>query len=42
MTDKDRENFEREVDLVVFYDMAKRYGFCTPYCECDCSIEAPK
>jgi hypothetical protein len=28
------EKFNREVDMVVFYSIAKKYGFCNPYCEC--------
>ena len=34
MSDDDRVKFEREVEMITFYDMAKRHGFCTPYCEC--------
>ena len=41
MTKEQIEKFDKEVEMVVFYDMAKRYGFCTPYCECGCQ-EAPK
>jgi len=37
MTDKEQEKFEKEVDLVEFYTLAKKYGFCNPYCECNCS-----
>jgi hypothetical protein len=32
--DKEKERYNRELDMVVFYTIAKRYGFCTPYCEC--------
>jgi hypothetical protein len=34
MTEREREKFEREVEMITFYDMSQRYGFCTPYCEC--------
>ena len=36
MTVEQEKQFNKEVDMVIFYDMAKRYGFCTPYCECGC------
>jgi len=29
-----KRRFERESDMVKFYTLAKKYGFCTPYCEC--------
>ena len=32
---KDRlERFEREVEIVTFYSLAQKYGFCNPFCEC--------
>jgi hypothetical protein len=34
MSNEDRIKFEREVEMIEFYAMAKRYGFCTPFCEC--------
>ena len=29
------KEWEKEVELIQFYAMAQRYGFCTPYCECE-------
>jgi len=28
------EQFEREVEIIKFYSIAQKYGFCNPYCEC--------
>lgn len=33
MTEKERK-YERELEIVQFYSLAQRYGFCNPYCEC--------
>ena len=35
MTDKEKEKFEKEVDMLRFYALAQKYGFCTPWCECN-------
>ena len=35
MTAEQEEQFNKEVEIVVFYHMAKKYGFCSPYCECN-------
>jgi hypothetical protein len=40
MTSKEQEKFEKEIELVEFYILAKKYGFCNPYCECGC-LEKP-
>jgi hypothetical protein len=34
MTEKDRKKFEREIEIIEFYNLARKYGFCIPYCEC--------
>lgn len=34
MTVEQKEKFEREVDMIQFYALAQKYGFCNPYCEC--------
>ena len=34
MTKEKEKKFERELDIVQFYTLAKKYGFCNPYCEC--------
>ena len=28
------KQFEREVEMIQFYSIAQKYGFCNPYCEC--------
>jgi len=34
------ERHEREVEMIQFYALAQKYGFCTPFCECSlCSKE---
>lgn len=37
MTEKQEKKFKKELDLVQFYTLAKKYGFCNPYCGCNCS-----
>lgn len=34
MVDYKRLSFERQVEIVQFYAMSQKYGFCTPFCEC--------
>lgn len=37
MNDKEKnewEKWEREIDMIKFYALAKKYGFCFPGCEC--------
>jgi len=29
-----KQVIEREIEIVQFYTLAKKYGFCSPYCEC--------
>ena len=26
--------YERQVEIVEFYTLAQKYGFCNPFCEC--------
>lgn len=26
--------FDRQVEIIEFYALAQKYGFCSPYCEC--------
>lgn len=41
MTIEQKEKFEKELDIVQFYTIAKKYGFCNPYCDCEL-CEAPE
>ena len=35
MTDNYIElSFDRQVEILEFYALSQRYGFCTPFCEC--------
>lgn len=34
MKKEDEKKLIRELDIVLFYSLAQKYGFCTPYCEC--------
>jgi len=27
-------DFERQVEIMEFYALAQKYGFCSPWCEC--------
>ena len=27
-------SYERQVEIVEFYTLAQKYGFCNPFCEC--------
>lgn len=29
-----KERHKREVEIIEFYALAQKYGFCTPFCEC--------
>ena len=41
MTNYMELNFDRQVEIMQFYTLSKRYGFCTPFCECGlCGSEA--
>jgi hypothetical protein len=31
---KRKEKFKKDLDITIFYSLAKKYGFCNPYCEC--------
>lgn len=41
MTVEQEKQFNKELELVEFYTLAQKYGFCTPYCECG-NCEAPE
>jgi len=34
MTKEEEKRFEEELDMVKFYTLARKYGFCSPYCDC--------
>lgn len=41
MKDYKELSFERQVEIMEFYSLAQKYGFCTPFCECGvCSKKA--
>ena len=43
MTTEQEEKFNKDVDMMQFYALAQKYGFCTPYCECGlCGKEVEK
>jgi len=43
MTTEEKVKFEKEVDMIQFYALAQKYGFCTPFCECGmCREDRPK
>lgn len=35
MTIEQEEKLNRDIEIITFYSIAKKYGFCNPYCECE-------